>query len=144
MYTKIFFRNLRTGSHFDIHVSVSIRKVRKTCVNRGYIGISTSTSTSTSTSISISIRKWKRFHSLCLGNSGSHMFFLLFLCLCLCQSVNQPLQKSGNTCTFSIYTLFSPFVDTFCEKQETFISAFNKICFRSPTENVKHWKLRVK
>ena len=142
MYTKIFFRNLRTGSHFDIHVSVSIRKVRKTCVNRGYIGISTSTS------ISISIRKWKRFHSLCLclclGNSGSHMFFLLFLCLCLCQSVNQPLQKSGNTCTFPIYTLFSPFVDTFCEKQETFISAFNKICFRSPTENVKHWKLRVK
>ena len=76
----------------------NIKKVRKTCVNRGYISISTSISTS----ISISIRKgtFSIFLCLCLClclrlcNPGSQMFFLLFLCLCLClclcQSVNQP------------------------------------------------------
>ena len=44
---------LSAGSYFDISIStsinISIRKIRKTCVNRGYISISTS----------ISIRKWK-------------------------------------------------------------------------------------
>ena len=92
---------VRAGSHFDISIStsinISIRKIRKIHVNRGYISINVS--------ISISIRKWKKFHSLCLClclclclicNPGSHVFFLFFLCLCLCfclclcQSVNQP------------------------------------------------------
>jgi len=57
---------LRAGSHFDISIStsinISIRKVRKICVNPGYISISVS--------ISIRIiRRWKKengkkFHSL--------------------------------------------------------------------------------
>ena len=62
-------QRFRAGSHFDISIStsisISIRKIRKICVNRGYISISTS--------ISICTRKWKKFHSLCLC-----------LCLCLC------------------------------------------------------------
>ena len=45
---------LRAGSHFDMSIStsinISIRKVRKICVNPGYISIS----------VSISIRKWKK------------------------------------------------------------------------------------
>ena len=45
---------LRAGSHFDISIStsinISIRKVRKICVNLGYISIS----------VSINIRKWKK------------------------------------------------------------------------------------
>ena len=39
---------IRAGSHFDksicTSINISIRKVRKTCVNRGYISISTSIS----------------------------------------------------------------------------------------------------
>ena len=52
----------RACSHFDIHVSIStsinisMRKIRKVCVNRGYISISISTRNGT---------------------------FSIFLCLCL-------------------------------------------------------------
>ena len=63
---------VRAGSHFDI--SISIRKVRKTCVNRGYI------------SISIRNETFSIFLCLCLC-----LWVCLCLCLCLCQSVNQRL-----------------------------------------------------
>ena len=66
------------GSHFDISISTSIniRKVRKTCVNRGYINISTRNGTF---SIFLCLCL-----CLCLGNPGSHMFFsLTFLMLML-------------------------------------------------------------
>ena len=79
----------RAGSHFDISIStsinISIRKIRKICVNWGYISIS----------VSISIRKWKKFHSLCLClcNPGSHILFLFFLYISHCVFNHTPNKK---------------------------------------------------
>ena len=85
---------LRAGSHLDISTStsinISIRKIRKTCVNRGYIKHKHKHKQSIrKSSIPLCL-------CLCLCNPGSNIFFLFFLCLCLClcsclcQSVNQP------------------------------------------------------
>ena len=88
MYEKVkcprapFIKTFRAGSHFDIHVSIStsinisIRKIRKVCVNRDYVSISISTRNGT---FFIFLCLY-----LCLCNPGSHIFFLFFLCLCLC------------------------------------------------------------
>ena len=61
---------LRADSHFDISIdtSISIRKVRKICVNRGYKYISTSIST----------------------RNGTFSIFLC-LCLCLCLCLDNPV-----------------------------------------------------
>ena len=40
--------------------------------------------------------------------------------------LQKPVEKSGNN-TSPIYSLISPFVDTFCEKQETFIIFYQKL-----------------
>ena len=94
------------GSHFDISIStninISIIKIRKIFVIRGYI------------SISISIRKWKKFHSLCLClclcNPGSHIFFLFFLrlCLCLCLCICQSVNRAALKCLAQEHNTMSP------------------------------------
>ena len=90
MYIPVIIRlykmtkvTLRAGSYFDISIStsinistsidISIRKIRKVCVNRGYIGISTRNGT-------FSIFLCLCLH-LCLWNLGSHNIFLIFLML---------------------------------------------------------------
>ena len=94
------FTTVRAGSHISIsssiNIHVSIRKVTKVCVNRGYISTSVQC-----VSISISTRNgtFSIFICLCihLCSPGSHILLLFFLCLylclclCLCPSVNQLL-----------------------------------------------------
>ena len=92
------------GSHFDIsmstNINISIIKIRKIFVIRGYI--------------SISIRKWKKFHTLCLClclcNPGSHIFFLFFLrlCLCLCLCICQSVNRAALKCLAQEHNTMSP------------------------------------
>ena len=68
-----------------------------------------------SVSMKLSQRAQLLFVFALIFNSCVHQNFLL-----------KPLEKSGNN-TSPIYSLISPFVDTFCKKQETFIIFYQKL-----------------